>query len=602
MTGRAKASGWVARSTLVSTAFAALLSSGCAGPWDSSGSGPALPAAAQAGSSNGPGSTRPGPVDSSGVRAAAAGEVGALAAGRGGPAPTAILQGARPALPCPAAALPAGWLAAENARTGPALQPAASSTVARVVGYPSRASARCGDSVGVQLSGHGETVRLAGYRMGWYHGAGSRLVWRSAPVRVPARPTPGPAASTHLVQPDWPASVTLTVDAGWPPGVYLFVPLGDHGPLGPGIPLVLRDDAGTEPILFKASTLTWNAYDDWGGWSLYRGPRGSAAHRLADRARVVALHRPLTGPGYEQMALMDLPVVRFAERVAAGSGLDLGYATDTDVDERPELLARHAELLVGGHSEYWTTSMYDGLLAARDAGVNLVFLGANQLWWRTRLEGSAAAAASGLPPDRQVVYRSVGGDPAARTDPAAATVLWDSRTLDRDPANVVAASHSAIEAHGGLQIVSAPDWFVAGTGLRVGSTLPGTVGNEADGFDPAARNPGDTEILAAGVLRGRAGPVTVTVGYATGWSGSAVFSAGTTDWACLLGGGCPDLRPGPAATRTVGRLTRNVLLALATPRGGSTHPPRANRIPAAAVLVHQLAPAAVGRYGVTDDD
>ncbi|HEX2807378.1 MAG TPA: N,N-dimethylformamidase beta subunit family domain-containing protein, partial [Kineosporiaceae bacterium] len=439
------------------------------------------------------------------------GNAGAAAGLGGGRGSDPLIVPARPGLPCPPGSLAPGWLAVENHSSGPALRVAATSAAAgRVVGYPSSTSARCGDLVGIQLSApkgsstgsstgrSGVTVRVAAYRMGWYRGAGSRLIWRSDPVRVVPRPVPSGAPAPHLVQPDWPATIMLTIDAGWPPGMYLLVPTGSSGPVGPGIPLVLRDDAGTEPILFKASTLTWNAYNDWGGWNLYRGP----THSVADRARVVALNRPLSGEGYEQLTLMDLPVVRFAEQVATGHRLDLGYATDTDVDARPELLTRHAELLVGGHSEYWTTAMYDGLLAARDAGVNLVFLGANNLWWHSRMERSPGATL----PDRQAVYRFAVEDPAARTDPAAATVLWGSRQLGRDPASVLAASHAAIEVHGGLQVISAPSWFVAGTALRVGSTLPGTVGNEADGFNPAAGNPGATEILAAGVLRGSSGP------------------------------------------------------------------------------------------------
>jgi hypothetical protein len=540
-------------------------------------------------------------------RPAAAGE----ADGRASAPPDTLTVAARPWLPCPVGALAQGWLAAENRRSGPALRVAATSAAAgRVVGYLTSTSAHCGDVIGVQLSEPrgtaagapagpaAGTVRLAAYRIGWYGGAGSRLVWRSDLVRVLPRRVPSGARAPHLVQPDWPASVTVTVDAGWPPGVYLLVPTGSQGPVGPGIPLVLRDDAGTEPILFKASTLTWSAYNDWGGWNLYRGPSASGALRTANRARVVALNRPLSGEGYEQMALMDLPVVRFAEQVATGHRLDLGYATDADVDARPDLLARHVELLVGGHSEYWTTPMYDGMLAARDAGVNLVFLGANNLWWHSRLERSPGAAAA----DRQAVYRFASEDPATGSDPGAATVLWNSPALGRDPANVLAASHSAIEVHGGLQVISAPEWFVAGTPLHVGSTLPGVVGNEADGFNPAARNPGDTEILAAGVLLGSSGPVTVSVAYATGWSGSAVFSAGTTDWACLLGGGCPDLRPQAGVVRLLATLTGNVLITLAGLHAGSTHLPSATHLPAAGVLLGRLAPAAVGRYGADDDE
>ena len=497
---------------------------------------------------------------------------------------------------------PAGWTAAENRLPGVAVN-ARVGSVAEVLGYLDRGSAVCGDQVGVHLgisAAHApRTVQVAAYRIGWYSGSGARLVWRSPAVTVRRQGTPSGAVAPHLVTPAWPVSLTLSVDEGWPPGFYLLVPQEVHGggPAGPGVPLVVRDDAGSEPILFKASTLTWNAYNEWGGWSLYRGPGGTHAQALADRARVVAVHRPLTGSGYEQMELMDLPVVRSAEQVGTRRGIDVAYTTDVAVDADPGQLLHHGEIVSGGHSEYWTTSMYDGLLQALAGGVNAVFLGANNLWWHTRLEAGTAPGE----PDREVVYRTAAEDPVTASNPSEATVQWQAAPVRRDPAAVLGQSHAGIGVDGGLQLLNPPAWYTAGTGLGTGALLPDAVGNEADGFNPRGHNPAHTQVFAVGVLNGPNGAFLVTNSYSTQPSGAAVFAAGTTDWACAPTGTCGTHTIPAGTARVVSTLTQNVLVALASPRAGLTHPATLTRTIAAAALI-RLPPQATGSYGGADTD
>jgi len=277
-------------------------------------------------------------------------------------------------------------------------------------------------------------------------------------------------------------------------------------------------------------------------------------------------------------------VVRWVESL----GIDIAYTTDVAIDSWPTQLLRHAELLVGGHSEYWTTRMYDAAEAATAAGMNVALLGANNLWWHARLEGDGT---------REAVYRVAAEDPMASVDPAETTVLWRQDPLSRDASVITGESHAAIEVRGGLQLLSPPAWFVAGTSLRSGSVLPGAVGNEADGYSPLADHPQSVQVLAAGVLTGSYGPVSVSTIYAVLDSGAAVFSAGTTDWACELGSGCPD-RGATTATRTAVRaLTRNVVLALADPNTGRLHPAVPVLPPPVAEARRTLARGAVGTYG-----
>jgi hypothetical protein len=484
---------------------------------------------------------------------------------------------------CPATPRPGGWVRVEAGQGGdPGFQVPPDGWAGQVVGYADRRSATCGDIVQVALSGPNAVVRL---------------VWQSGEVRVQPRPVPPVQPGTRQREAAWPVSVTVPVTAAWPPGFYLLVPHAAGGAGGPGIPLVVRDDVDGTPVLFAASSLTWNAYNDWAGYSLYRGPGRTANAQYLSRAKVVSFRRPLVGSGYRQLTYMDLPVVQELERIAAETGVDVAYTTDVDLDQQPSQLLRHAEVVFGGHAEYWTRRAYDAVAAARNAGVNLAFLGANNLWWHTRLGTSPGAPE----PDREIVYRVQADDPASRS--ADFTLLWSQWPEHRDAAAMLGQSHSAINVHGGYQLLGAPAWMLTGTGLspgtvdRPGSTLPLAVGNEADGYVAAGANPGTLTVVAAGVLRGARGPAAVSASYYVAPSGAGVFAAGTTDWSCGLAGPCSD-QHAPASTTTALRgLTKNIVLAFATPRAGRTHPSTPGVTPPPAVLLSRLAPEAIGTYG-----
>jgi hypothetical protein len=497
-----------------------------------------------------------------------------------------------PSAPCARVQWPAGWTRTEDDQPGAAgfRVPADGTGVVR--GYADEQSAACGDVVRVHLSGPHSKVRLQAFRLGDYRESSARLVWSSGDLQVEPTARPPVQPYTQLIEPDWPVTVTADITTDWAPGFYLLVPRSVGGPAGPGIPLVIRDDAGREPVLFAASTMTWNAYDDFGGYSLYRGPGKTAKARYLTRARVVSFHRPLTGTGYQQLVSMDLPVVEQIERL----GLDAAYTTDVDLDARPSQLLQHQELVLGGHSEYWTRREYDAMEGARNRGVNLAFLGANNLWWHTRLEGGS----DGTPPDREVVWRQVAGDPTLPSRPSDYTLLWSQWPEHRDAAAVLGHDHAGIDVHGGYQVMTAPPWMLSGTGLTTGSLLPMAVGNEADGYLPQAANPPDLDVVAAGVLRGSHGPVTVSASYYSAPSGAGVFAAGSTDWSCTLQSACPDQAVPEQTAHLLQIVTRNVLTAFAVPDAGRLHPSTPSVPPPVAVLMAELPPAAIGSYGETE--
>jgi hypothetical protein len=360
---------------------------------------------------------------------------------------------------------------------------------APVVGYLDRTTARCGDEVRVHLAGSGAAT-LTLYRVGWYGGRGARLVWTSGPVGVSQQaPSYVKNAGTRMREARWPASTSFTVQAPWVPGLYLVVarPLDSSAAPGAGavMPLVIPEQREAPPLLAVASTLTWAAYNDAGGVSTYHGAKG-----LGPRANAASLDRPLVGSGLAHLLTYDLPLARFLGR----SHLAAGWSTDDEVDRTPSALTAHAGLLFPGHSEYWTARMYDGVEAARNRGVNIAFLGADPVYWQTRLDASPNG-----PQRRMLIYRSVEEDPAADTAPALVTVRWRDVPLARDEAELVGMTYADGGVRAGMQVVDAPPWLLAGTGLAPGTQLVRAAANEVDRLtDARGAQPPNLQVVMRG--------------------------------------------------------------------------------------------------------
>ena len=108
--------------------------------------------------------------------------------------------------------------------------------------------------------------------MGYYQGIGGRLVWTSAEMPGLRQGPPALVAPTNTVECRWTPSLHVTIDRAWPPGTYLLKLVGATGEQQ-FVPLCVRDDASTASIVIQQSVTTWQAYNRWGGYSLYYGNR-----------------------------------------------------------------------------------------------------------------------------------------------------------------------------------------------------------------------------------------------------------------------------------------------------------------------------------------
>jgi hypothetical protein len=455
---------------------------------------------------------------------------------------------------------------------------------APVVGYLGQTTAVCGQRVDVHLSGPRGSALVRVFRVGWHGGTRARLVWTSSPVRVSPQRQARASGPTRLIQESWPTTTTIPVTPVFEPGLYLVEFGSEHSSAVGVAPLVVRDPGATAPVLVQLSSATWAAYNTYGGTSLYRGPGGSSALR----SFAAGLDRPLVADGLRELMVRDVALVHQVERL----GLDTAYVTDFDVDAAPSLLLGHQEIVVPGHAEYWTARMLHGLEAARNAGVNEAWLGANDISWQVRITRGADGR-----PTSVVCYRTL-ADPVAAADPAAASVYWWSNPGPvTDVGALIGERYTGLKIDSGLRLRTAPPWLVAGTRLRVGSLLASAAANEVNGVTSLRQLPPDLQVVAEGAFRrGRLlGPVDVT--YYTAPSGAAVFSAGTTDWGCEIDGSCVDHWIATDEAAILGRLTANVLRAFAQPGFGRAHPSLLTPPTALAVLARTLPAGQVGNAG-----
>ncbi|MBV8346605.1 MAG: hypothetical protein JOZ49_03435 [Mycolicibacterium sp.] len=435
-----------------------------------------------------------------------------------------------------------------------------------IEGFADRTSTLPGEPVRLFVSTTAGSFTATAYRIGNYAGSEARQVWTSGPQPGVRQPNYVVQQPTNTVVAPWKPSLTLNTSA-WPPGDYVLRLDGANG-AQQFVPLTVRTQSNQGRIVIINAVTTWQAYNKWGGYSLYVGPTGTNARR----ARAVSFDRPYqadTMQGAGDFLYFELPFLLFAER----SAHQLGYATDVDLHADPHLLDGARAVITLGHDEYWSAGMRNNVVRARDSGVNLAFLGGNEIYRHMRFEPSP------LGPDRiEVDYKSFQEDPISKTDPMDATQEWRSPPNPR-PESVILGNFYRCNPVTADMVVAAPDsWLLEGI-VAPGQRLQGMVGNEYSAVDLDVPTPRPLQVLfhSPVTCRGRAGYQDTT--YYTAPSGAAVFSSGTQWWVCGLDPGCTFA--GQAVTevhRVFTAMTTRLLDAFAEGPAGTRHPATDNLV------------------------
>jgi hypothetical protein len=387
-----------------------------------------------------------------------------------------------------------------------------------MMGYAGQYSVLPGEPITLYASTTARSFTVNAYRMGWYRGDLARLVWQSPTVRGHQQGPAAVTAETNTVQTDWGPSVTIPTD-DWPEGSYLLRMDAESGAQR-YVPITVRSASTAGKVVLKNATETWQAYNTWGGYDLYNGPAGLSDYN--NRSLAVSLDRPFDLDGAFMFLAHDRPLIQLAERI----GVPLAYVTSMEIATEPHLLDGASALFSLGHDEYWSPPERANVTAARDAGVNIAFLGANCMFRRTRL------ASTGLGAQRLVIcYKtSYMQDPMYGKDNALVTSDW-REPPNPDPESSIIGTLYESNPTNADYVVATPDaWMFAGTGVEKGTSFPGLVGIEYDRVNPGYPVERPIQVLSHSPLTCRGVNSYADSAYYTHASGAGVFNAGTMRW------------------------------------------------------------------------
>lgn len=315
-------------------------------------------------------------------------------------------------------------------------------------------------------------------------------------------------AKTGPIRVDWrahrdrPALLRVVRAGDWPSGLYFLRATAADGRVGYAPFIVRPRKLGTNRVAVVLATNTWAAYnfadDDGDGW-------GDSWY-VTGRHRSVDLRRPFLDFGVPfRFNDWDLEFVAWLNR----TGRAVDFLSDDDlggVSSGEELARRYDLVVFPGHEEYVTRHEYDVIEHYRNAGGNLAFLAANNLYRRVDRVGQRLV--------RRAVWRKLGRP--------------ESRIVG---VQYVGSDHGQRQAGYTVTGAVAAPWAFDGTGLADGDVF-GRYGIEIDARTSAS--PRGLQMLAhiPDLLGpGRSAEMT----YYETPAGAKVFAAGALNFAASLG-------------------------------------------------------------------
>ncbi len=210
-----------------------------------------------------------------------------------------------------------------------------------------------------------------------YSGSYDLRIYREGDPRVLMGSVPNVNSSNHGCNGgyddgcNWPVSATFVIPSNWPSGVYQAEFPRSTGGSGTIIFWIRETNpGGRSPIVFLSSVNTYQAYNDYGGGSLY-GFGDSV------KAEWVSFDRPYSG-GDGKYPRWEKHFVDWADR----AGYEMEFATTYDLEYAPDMLDHYDVAIIAGHSEYWTWAMRSQMEAFIERGGRLMNLSGNTMWWQ----------------------------------------------------------------------------------------------------------------------------------------------------------------------------------------------------------------------------
>src|SRR5437870_5046316 len=186
---------------------------------------------------------------------------------------------------------------------------------ATIQGFADDISYSPGDSPRFKISTDAAAFTVGIYRLGFYQGNGARLV--DAIPTDTTLPQTQPAClsepTTGLVDcGNWAVSASWAIPSTAVSGIYFARVAREDTGRASHIVFVVRDDARPSDLLFQTSDTTWQAYNSYGGTSLYVGGPGTNPAR----AYKVSYNRPFNTRSVKPESWLlnaEYPMVRWLE-------------------------------------------------------------------------------------------------------------------------------------------------------------------------------------------------------------------------------------------------------------------------------------------------
>ena len=331
------------------------------------------------------------------------------------------------------------------------------------------------------------------------------------------------------------------------------------------IVFIVRDDARQADVVVQTSDTTWQAYNRYGGGSLYcGGPHSNAGtvYSCAGRATKVSYNRPFDTRAHEPPASCSTPNTRWCASSRPTATTSSTSAAWTPSGVRAIWSARRRSRKRFSRSattNTWSAGQRASVEAARNAGVNLAFFSGNEMYWKTRFEPSIDGTTT---PYRTLVgYKDTLGGVKLDPMPGVTTGTWRDTRFGPPVADGGRPENGLIgqiwTVNSGTSAISVPASMASlrfWNNTRVENLTSGaaTLGTDTLGYewgedlDNGARPAGLIHLSSTtvnGVEKILDFGETVGIGTATHnltlyrhASGALVFGAGTVQWAWGLDG------------------------------------------------------------------
>jgi hypothetical protein len=432
-----------------------------------------------------------------------------------------------------------------------------------IEGYMSETSVVPGGTVELHVSTDPpQRYRTTIHRLGWYGGKGGRRIATLPEKQGNSYPIPEPNPNTGKIECDWPVTNTFEVPKQATSGVYLAeftLTTGRHRGEVSWYPFIVRagdGQASRSTVLVQIPTSTWQAYNDWGGKSLY------GFNSTGGPADKVSYDRPLRKPllshangGPMAVYYWEYMIIRYLER----HGYDVSYVTNDDIYSDPSRLVGHEVVISTGHNEYWSNTERDGYEAARATGEDLLFICSNTCYWQVRYEDDTRTM--------------VGYKANIKDDPLYGTQLETDRFRDLpDPRPEcelmgvmyeppIVSNSSKNYPHYPVVDTALDHPWMEDTGFEPGAVPNDIVGYELDHIWPDCDVPGELTKFFDYAPQGYfldSGQGAQAVSY-TAPAGATVFSTGSMNFAWALSDFPPPVGPKNAQDPRVQRFVQNIL-------------------------------------------